>query len=77
MWGGWSGAIAPDSSPRGGKVGSKISILSGRKTDFMPLRSRSLLSQIKENSVAGCAFRAVGHFCLGAPLCLLARRREA
>jgi hypothetical protein len=46
--GGVDGAIAPDSSPRGGKVGSKTSILSEKiKTHFMPLRrSRNLLSPI-------------------------------
>jgi hypothetical protein len=51
-------------------VGSEISILSAKRTDFVPLGSRNLLNQIKENSVADCDFRTVGHCYLGATLCL-------
>jgi len=65
------------SGTAGWQSGQQKQYFKWKNTDFMPLRIRNLLSQIKENSVAGCDFRTVGHFCLGAPLCWLVRSREA
>jgi len=54
--------------PKGWQSGQQNQYFKWKNTDLMPLRFHNLLGQMKEYSVAGCDFRTVRHFCLGAPL---------